>query len=49
MHKKMLTHTTVHGSQDLVGTTQVSQYQKRHSPTHTYCGHQSSLICFLHL
>jgi len=23
--------------------------QKKHSPTHTYRGHQSSLICFLHL
>jgi len=38
----------------LSGTTQVSQYQvsqyqKKHSPTHTYCGHQSSLICFLDL
>ena len=33
----------------LFGTTQVSWYQKKHSPTHTYCGHQSSLICFLHL
>jgi len=30
-------------------TTQVSWYQKKHSPTHTYCGHQSSIICFLHL
>ena len=30
------------------GTTRVSQYQKKHSPTHTYRGHQSSLICFLH-
>jgi len=27
----------------------VSWYQKKHSPTHTYRGHQSSLICFLHL
>jgi len=25
-------------------TTRVSRYQKKHSPTHTYCGHQSSLI-----
>jgi len=25
------------------------RYQKKHSPTHTYRGHQSSLICFLHL
>jgi len=33
----------------LSGTTRVSWYQKKHSPTHTYRGHQSSLICFLHL
>ena len=33
----------------LSGTTRVSRYQKKHSPTHTYHGHQSSLICFLHL
>jgi len=33
----------------LSGTTQVSQNQKKHSSTHTYHGHQSSLICFLHL
>jgi len=30
-------------------TTRLSQYQKKHSPTHTYRGHQSSLICLLHL
>jgi len=30
-------------------TTWVSRYQKKHSATCTYCGHQSSLICFLHL
>ena len=30
-------------------TTQMSWYQKKHSTTHTYHGHQSSLICFLHL
>jgi len=29
--------------------TQVSLYQKKHSPTYTYHGHQSSLICFFHL
>jgi len=28
-------------------TTRVSWYQKKHAPTHTYRGHQSSLICFL--
>ena len=33
----------------LSGTTRVSQYQKKHSPTHTYHGHDLSLICFLHL
>jgi len=33
----------------LSGTTRVSCYQKKHSSTHTYHGHQSSLICFLHL
>jgi len=34
---------------NLSGTTRVSWSQKKHSPTHTYSGHQSSLICFLHL
>jgi len=33
----------------LSGTTQLSWYQKVHSPTHTHHGHQSSLLCFLHL
>jgi len=33
----------------LSGTSRVSRYQKKHSPSHTYHGHQSSLICFLHL
>jgi len=33
----------------LTRTTRVSLYQKKHSLTHTYCGHQSSLICILHL
>jgi len=28
----------------LSGTTQVSRYQKKHSPTHAYRGHQSSRI-----
>ena len=31
----------------LSGTTWVSQYQKKHLLTHTYRGHQSSLICSL--
>jgi len=33
----------------LSATIRVSQLEKKHSPTHTYRGHQSSLICFLHL
>jgi len=36
-------------SLDFVQETRMSRYQKKHSPTHTYHGHQSSLICFLHL
>jgi len=34
---------------DFVQDNPVSQYQKKHSPNHTYHGHQSSLICFFHL
>jgi len=30
----------------LSGTTRVSRYQKKHSPTHTHRGHQSSLSVF---
>jgi len=33
----------------LSGTNWVSRYQRKHSPTHTYLGHQSLLICSLHL
>jgi len=49
------THTTILRLSGLIlsGTTRVSWYygwyQKKHSPTHTYRGHQSSLICFIHL
>jgi len=31
------------------GTTRVSQYQNKHSLTHTYPDHQLSIISFLHL
>jgi len=41
------THTQTHNRftalWNLSGTTRVSRYQKKHSPTHTYMGHQSSL------
>ena len=33
----------------LLGTTRVSWYQKKHSPTHTYPDRQSCFISFLHL
>ena len=33
----------------LSGITRVSRYQKKYSPTHTYRGYQSSLICFIQL
>jgi len=43
-----VTHTTVFTAlRILSGTTRVSWYQKKHPPTHTYRGHQSSLICCL--
>ena len=38
-----------YSSLDFVQDNPRSQYQKKHSLTHTYRGHQSSLICFLHL
>jgi len=47
------THTHTHNRfmahRILSRTTQVNWYQKKHSHTQTYHGHQSSLICFLHL
>jgi len=47
------THTQIHNCFTahwiLSGTTRVSRYQKKHSTTHTYCGHKACLICFLHL
>ena len=33
----------------LSGTAWVRWYWKKHSPTHTYCGHQSPVIIILHL
>jgi len=31
---------------NLSGTTRMSRFQKKHSPTHTHRGHQSSLSAF---
>jgi len=38
-----------YGSLDFVRDNQSEPDQKKHSPTQTYRGYQSSLICFLHL
>jgi len=46
--KHMHTHNCFMALWILSGTTWVRRYRKKHSPTHTYHGHQSSLICFLH-
>ena len=50
---KTHTHTHTHNHFTalwiLSTTTRVSQYQKKRSPTHTYRGHLSSLICFIRL
>jgi len=52
-HAHTRTHTHTHNHFTalwiLSGTSRVSRYQKKHSPTHIYRGHQSSLICFIHL
>ena len=45
----IITHNRFMALLILSGTTRVSRYQKKHSPAHTYRGHQSSLICFFHL
>ena len=50
-HARMHTHTHNRFTAlwILSGTTHVSRYQKKHSPSHNYRGHQSSFICFIHL
>jgi len=48
-HAHIHTHNCFTALWILSGTTPVSPYQKKYSPTHTYCGQQSSLVCFLHL
>jgi len=45
----MHTHNRFMALWILSETTRVHQYQKKHSPIHTYHGHQSSCIWFLHL
>jgi len=51
MHARMHAHThnRFMAHKTLSGTTWVSRYQKKHSPTHAFRDHQSSLICFFHL
>jgi len=52
-HCWKVTHTHTHNRFTalwiLSGTTRLSRYQKKHLSTHTYRGHQSYLICFIHL
>ena len=54
-HKLNMPHTHTHTHNHFTAlwilstTTQMSWYQKKHSPTHICHGHQWSLICFLHL
>jgi len=51
-HARTHTHTHTQPFMDLwtlSGTNRVSWYQKKHSPIHTYRGHKSSFIWFLHL
>ena len=53
-HRHTQTQTQTHTHTQLFNglwsrTTQVGQYQKKHSPTHTHPYHQTSFINFLHL
>ena len=48
-HKHLHIHNHFTALWILSGTTRLSRHQKKHSPTHTYRGHQSSHICFFHL
>jgi len=49
-HTRAHTHTHTQLFNGLwSGTTRVSQYQKKHLPTHTHPDHRTSFIVFLHL
>jgi len=45
-HTHTHTHNRFTALWNLSGTTRVSRYQKKHSPTHTHRGHQSSQSAF---
>jgi len=47
MHAHTRTHKRFMALWILSGTTQVSQYQKKHLLCHIYRGHQLSLTCFI--
>jgi len=47
--RRPMCHTAQEGLYSFLLSTRLSWYQKKHSPTHTYHGHKSSLICFMHL
>jgi len=46
-HDSPFTHNHFTALMTLSGTSRMSWYQKKHSPTHNYRGHQSFLICYL--
>jgi len=46
LHDSTHTHNCFTALWNLSRTTQVSQYQKKHSPTHTHHGHQSPQSAF---
>ena len=48
-HTHTHTHNCFTAPWILSGTTRVSRYQKKYSPTHSYHGHRSPLICLIHL
>jgi len=48
-HTHTHTHNRFRALWILSRTTWVSRYQKKHLPTHTYRGHQSSIIGFIRL
>jgi len=48
-HTRAHTHNRFTAVWILSGTIWVSRYKKKHAPTHTCRGHQSTLICFIHI
>jgi len=47
--KECITHTHIHTTVLRLSRFCLSRYQKKHSPTHAYHGHQSSLIFSIYI